>query len=535
MTKTEATSLPVSNTSLLRPSASLQNSTSEDEDGDEEVRNRTTSIVGNVLISSDFNTRSCEDLTAVVTPLLKTIQDHSNGNFSDSELLSDRNRENPKSKSHRTHVEIVQESHHQRAPQRKTSKVAVVGEWSSSSAQNKRSRPTAYDHLAPREQQVRLSHSVTQSLTFVPSSSGLSNMIAQPTSGSLSDISEHTSRDSQHRTPSPDHAVLARKEATFEWKVKLMKKQHLYEDVDLPDDCPTNISRSSSPESCSSLPQHQEMVNRYQRKVSYTGRFHSYEDVVSVPTESQDFRSESSTPEAPSDWVMVSSQLPGHSSTYPSSVHNKLVEGLSNATRKPLPLQQVEFGDSVEDTNKELDESGRPKVSKKPVPTPRRGQKREDVIVTNQQSSSTKQDSLDGDCTTDNTASSDDSGSGKQPQVLPSSLGVVTSGSVTSLSEDRLPPALPPKPHSEHSLHFPSLPRIPNKPRDIRCDPNYMLVDIGNSSTSATLPVEMKSLDATRKRGERVVYAKISHLKTEQLGNMIAERNKAKSQQNRKQ
>ena len=525
MTKTEATSLSKTiateaMASLLRPSASLQKSNSEEDDWDEDTRNRTTSIVGNVLISSDFNSRSCEDLTAVVPPFLKTIKHYSSGNFSDSELLSDQTKEKSKSKSHLSHVEIVPENQYQITPQGNRSRVLVVGERNGSLAQNKRSRPTVYDHLVPRDQQVQTSHPVTQSLTFVPSSGGTSNTVSLKAVGAISDNSEHTCRDSLNTAPSPDHAVLSRKETTFERKVKVRRRQHLYEDVDLPDDA-TNIPCSSSPETSSSLAPQQEKMSRYKRKISYTGRFHSYEDVVSMPSESQDLRSDSSTPEALSDWVLVPSQLPGHSSTYPSSAHSKPLEGLSNTTRKPLPLQQVDFGDSVEDCNNDLDENIRPKKKPVPTPRPRRGQKREDISGCDQYLAPTVQQSLDDDGNTNDTVEN----SGSED----------TSGSVSSLGKDTFPPALPPKPHSEQSLHFTSLPRIPSKPRDICCDPNYMLVDIVTTSASATLPAEVKPLDTTRKRDEKVVYSQISHFKTEQLEKMIVEREKAKSKTSLKQ
>lgn len=538
MPKPESASLPSNDvvdgmpitSSQLHPAAVVHSSNSEDEDGDEDSHNRTTSIVENMLVSSDFNSHSCEDLTAVVPPLLKVFKDYSSGNHSDSEVVSDRNKQNHRSKSHRSHVEIVPKSHHQEQFQGNKSKVLVGGEWSGSPAQNK-PRPTAYDHLVPKDLQQQSSHPVTQSLTFVPPS-GTPNFAGPQPSEDTSDVSVCSPTHSRHTTPPPEQVVSSRKESTFERKVKVTRRQHFYEDVDLPDEPATNLSGSSSPESCSSLPKKQEQVDPYTRKVSVTGHFHSYEDVT-PSSELQEVHSGSSTPEAPSDWVQ--SRLPSYGSMHFSPTHKKPLESLSNSTRKPLPLQQVEMGDSAECHEMEPDDTLRSRVSKKPVPTPRRVQKREECTVTNQHSSPPTQGGLDGDGHTIDTSLCNDTFSGKQLQAVPFSQDVATSGLMSFVNEDDMPPALPPKPHSEHSSYLSSLPRIPKKPRDITCEPNYMLVDIPTMSVSASLPAELKPSETTRKRDERVVYSQISHIKTQQLGNMIVERNKEKNQTNPRQ
>ena len=71
-------------------SLSSSNSCS-DSGSDQEIgvlRNRTTSIVENMVVSADYNSRSCEDLTKIAGPILRTLQGSTNsGTLSDSEIV----------------------------------------------------------------------------------------------------------------------------------------------------------------------------------------------------------------------------------------------------------------------------------------------------------------------------------------------------------------------------------------------------------------------------------------------------------------
>ena len=298
------------------------------------LRRRTTSIVEHLMISADHNSRSCEDLRKIDLPMWKEVQDASEIVHSDSELFGDNNTSQRK-KSRLVKHKIINED-----------------DWEDNSTtpspvHNKtRSRTSDYDHLELK----RDSEISTSSLDDYIPLAGVSPKPSQQLGDSQKQVTTLIEGKLSLSTNEEETKTGITSTKTYK------RRQHTYEDIDLPDDDRT--SSSSSPESPSSTPRHKTNSSTYDRKVGLLGHGHTYEFVDPNDSTLLDTSSQVKL----SDCISSPKRLGTNS-------RKKL--GSTSISRSPLPLQNVSLDASFEtdDLPPVVDNSIKP--VKKPIPTPR--------------------------------------------------------------------------------------------------------------------------------------------------------------------
>ena len=255
---TSAPNSPPSHKRLTPPTNSDEiGSHSDSENSDSSIRNRTTSVVDNLIISADHASKSCEDI-----PKLEPLEHKA---ISDSETVQ-RNSPSP------------------------------LGEVRIS-----KNRPSVYDHLVP------VKRTVSNALSNESNTSSISN----DTNGTTSNVGS----------------------SDVGKKMKPLRRQHTYEDVDLPD---VPRSSSTSPE---------QSQDSYNRKIEVLGHGHSYE------------------------YIEVKSVVQQIRSTSPHTAVNA----------KNTKVSEDEVPVTISDDSS-------PRHKKKPVPTPRKITKPTEVNATNSSS-----------------------------------------------------------------------------------------------------------------------------------------------------
>lgn len=347
------------------PPHSLSSSNSSDSGSDQELseqvfRKRTTSIVENKLVSADFSSRSCEDLTKLAGPILKTLRESNNGEtHSDSEVSLPRSSKVHSFKARPTKSKLVHQS-----------KSNENRSFQTSSYPPKvppKSRPSMYDHLDLKSNGKSPVSSPEPELTFsIPSrpNSRTNYDTLEPVGGRIPTSSSDDETE-EHQTPprsaDSDYQVFTLPQAStrqttadtmimYNRKVKATGRRHTYEEVDLPDDRPLS-SGSSTADSPEPSPIHVPIDNlrklQYSRKVAVTGREHAYELVE--PTEyaggnSKDAVDGKQEEARPADLQIGSKHSRnGHSSSRQRS-RQVSPETLSSPMKKPLPVQHTAPG-----------------------------------------------------------------------------------------------------------------------------------------------------------------------------------------------
>ena len=294
---------------------------SDPEIDDSTLRRRTTSIVGNLMISADHNSRSCEDLSKIDHSSWSEMESMAEALYSDSNFISNYCEEKTD----------------------KQEEFSLTNFPSTFQNRNGRNspRPSPYDHLVPLKR----------------SESPITEINVSTTSKS------DTSKDDPGLI-----LVDSEQESSYNRKKHITRRQHTYEDVDLHDE--GDRSSSSSPESSGNTPEHQgHKMREYNRKVSLLGHGHSYEYVEL--SKQSNLRPTSSSPD------LLSQQ--NHRPTSPSrnlAVAAKNSSHSLSFSRPPLPMQESSLDESTKEEAALLQggptSEGSPRHKlKKPVPTPR--------------------------------------------------------------------------------------------------------------------------------------------------------------------
>ena len=544
-------------------SSSSWSSRSSDSGSDNEAvfRKRMTSIVDNKLVSADYNSRSCEDLTKVAGPILKSLHESAtNSVHSDSEVVSARlaKVQNGMSKhlksklgwQHRSASEVTENGHstesHPSIPEPPPRGCSVI-----------------YDHLGLKQDELSPSSSpepeTATSLPIHPSQRNNYDTLEPKgirihSTSSEEEEEEHTSRHSTQYhifepiTASPQHTQSTKRGGTYDRKVRVTGRRHTYEEVDLVEERPASSSSSGTSPEPSPIPVHSTSESTkasiYHRKVRVTGRKHTYEfvDPLDSPTTSGDG--------GVSKKSAVDPRQPRRSqpdNEEPSPVKWKISsEVLSNSTR-PLPLQFVSLGQSDETAGLStvVEEEASIKVagidhsSKKPCPPPRshdtrdspsstqrpifRRSKTEEEEQSHRQSPTRfssrhsptlygRQAPLAGVRPTRSSAPS-----GPRPPLPPKPSFESThqrsrSDDYAGASETPPPPSRPPKPQHMSSFE-----------KECRPLPNYTQVYVSTLPAHSPAPRQPSRSKSERERTNP--YTEINHLATFQLRTMIEARN----------
>ena len=447
-------------------------SDSEGSDTSTPLRRRTTSIVEHVIISADQNTRSCENLLSNDNKIWKQNKDSTDGNYSDSELLNEASIVRKKSNTlvHRDHDDYD---------------YPLVRSGSSKSP----NRINEYDHLEIQERNSNTD-------TIQP---GPQDLIKQDTVP-------------LHRPTLPDESTLMKS-----FQSRNRRRTHLYEDVDVDDD--ERQLSSCSPESPSSIPSHIGKQESYTRKVSVLGREHCYESVLANQT----------SPSPPPPSMDTSPRRRTQDSMVSPSKFN-----LSKKSKKrpTLPLQSMSLDTSFDSSTSVVPSPSvlnNNRNSKKPIPTPRQLK----------------------NATSDSITTSQDNGPGPMIFKEPSYVnGSVIQEQINALNK----PDLPPKPRklsshqSDRVIQFraDSLQQerfsssdtyaLPYN-RTSRMKPESSLqnqqhyaeiyVQIEPTSSISSTRDTSKLSQSSRRQpvsNSSSNYMKIDHFKTEQLQNLIEQR-----------
>ena len=318
----------------LSSSNSCSDSGSDQEFG--VFRRRTTSIVENKVVSADYNSRSCDDLTKLAGPILRTLQDSStSGTLSDSEIM-----QSSVQALHSGHGTSKLTQHNRADDDRHTSpKLPPKG------------RRSPYDHLNLKADSRSPLTSPEPESNSRPSSRTNYDTL-EPRERRIVTSSSDDERDEQTRanSDSSDYQVFTLPQQTkypntmnmYKRKLHATGRCHEYEEVDLPDDRPLS-SDSSSPEPSPNYVATEDVRSwQYHRKVVVTGREHAYEQ---VELSEQSGNTVVEVNKRPVD-------LHKQSNSSKSSTRSKKVspETLCSPTRKILPLQHVAMGYSDDQT-----------------------------------------------------------------------------------------------------------------------------------------------------------------------------------------
>lgn len=296
---------------------------SDPEIDDSTLRRRTTSIVGNLMISADHNSRSCEDLSKIEHSSWSEMESLAEALYSDSNFISIYSKEKTDKEEEifpANFPPTFQNRNGRKSP-----------------------RPSPYDHLVP------LQRSESPIIEFNISTSSKPDTFKDDPGLILVD-------------PEQD--------STYNRKVHITRRQHTYEDVDLHDE--DDRSSSSSPESSGNTPEHQVYkMTEYNRKVSLLGHGHSYEYVEL--SKQSNLRSTSSSPDLLSQ---QNQRAPSPSRNLAVSAAKNSVHSLS-FSRPPLPMQESSLDEGTKEEAAFLQggptSEGSPRHRlKKPVPTPRK-------------------------------------------------------------------------------------------------------------------------------------------------------------------
>ena len=317
-------------------SLSSSNSCS-DSGSDQEIgvlRNRTTSIVENMVVSADYNSRSCEDLTKIAGPILRTLQGSTNsGTLSDSEIVQSKALHSGRVKHLKS--KLTQQSR-------------ADDDRHTSPKLPPKVRPTPYDHLDIKVDSRSPFSSPEPESNSRPSSRTNYDTLEPRVCSVVVTSSSEDERDEQARAHSDgsDYQVFTIPQQTrhadtmnmYNRKVRATGRCHDYEEVDLPDDRPlSSDSSTASPEpSPVHIPTEDLRSWQYHRKVVVTGREHAYEQ---VELSQQGGNTVVDVNRRPHD-------LHKRQNTRSTSTRSKKVspETLSSPTRRPLPLQHVALG-----------------------------------------------------------------------------------------------------------------------------------------------------------------------------------------------
>lgn len=539
--------------------SSSLSSHSSDSGSDNELvfRKRTTSIVENKLVSADYNSRSCEDLTKVAGPILKTLQESSpSGTHSDSEI----------SPTRLAKVQNGVNNHHKsKLGWRQKSATAITKHEPSTASYPPlhkpptRERPCAYDHLDLKQgESSPLSSPEPESTASLPAHPSfrknydtLEPKDVRPQSSSSDEEEERTPKHYSNGTmqyqvfeplhpSSSQHKQSKKRTNTYDRKVRVTGRIHTYEQVDLAEDRPSSsCSSGTSPEPSPTqvyTPPTSMRAWQYHRKVEVTGHIHTYECVDPL---------NASTP-GPEIGV-TDSQQPGklQSDNEPSFVvkrSKKVSPEMLSSSKKPLPLQFVPLGQSEESVGlstvveeETSVEVARVKQSpKKPCPLPR----------SRDSPPSTQRPPFRTSRSVEEEPSPRQSPTRFSHGHASTSNGKRTGARPTRSSAPSRPPPLPPKPsldhlfsrhqrsRSEDSENVPEAPP-PSRPprsqhrssfdRENRPLPNYTQICVSTLPVRSPAPYQLSR--SKNERNKTSLYTEINHVATFQLGTMIEARN----------